>query len=172
LPRPRRSMLSVKPRNALPDTEHHADFRSFYRIGCLPFGFVLRVSNIGVTKLSSAPWCHFLRDRKAVRSMTWPVTRRWGDTTVRHWLSFWMSSRADFPCRRRRWIGLKPKANALRGDANDGAPQYRTAPEIPMPFKCNQFLKDYCENVLCGPAAQGGRLERSLKRRMAGSYTT
>jgi hypothetical protein len=43
LPRPRRSMLSVKPRNALPDTEHHADFRNFYRIGCFPFGFVLRI---------------------------------------------------------------------------------------------------------------------------------
>jgi hypothetical protein len=49
---------------------------------------------------------------------------------------------------------LKPNANALRGDANDGAPQTEPLPEIPMPFKCNQFCKDYCDNVLCRAAAQ------------------
>ena len=37
-----------------------------------------------------------------------------------------------------------------------------------MPFKCNQFLKDYCDEVLYRAAAQWGEGWKVLKRRMAG----
>ncbi len=47
LPRSRSLMLSFKPRNALPETEHLAGFRRFYGVGLLLFSSFLKVSNIG-----------------------------------------------------------------------------------------------------------------------------
>jgi hypothetical protein len=51
-------------------------------------------------------------------------------------------------------IGLKPNANALRGDANDGAPQTEPLQKSQCLSSAINSCKDYCDNVLCRAAAQ------------------
>ena len=49
---------------------------------------------------------------------------------------------------------LKPNAVALRGDANDGAPQTEPLQKSRCLSSAINSCKDYCDNVRCRAAAQ------------------